>query len=76
MNEEKNGHLNCDSNFQWCYCFDFQVILSYSVMFELITTSVIYVCNKKTQQSYFHYKNVYSLKKLEVKTTALLLSLW
>ena len=45
-------------------------------MFELITTSVIYVCNKKTQQSYFHYKNVYSLKKLEVKTTALLLSLW
>lgn len=74
MNEEKNGHLNCDSNFQSdAIAIDFQVILSYSVMFELITTSVIYVCKKKTQQSYFHYKNVYSWKKLEVKTTALLL---
>lgn len=76
MNEEKNGHLNCDSNFQSdAISIDFQVILSYSVMFELITTSVFHVCNKKNQQSYFHYKNVYSLKKLEVKTIALLLSL-
>ena len=76
MNEEKNDHLNCDSNFQSdAISIDFQVILSYSVMFELIT-SVFHVCNKKNRQSYFHYKNDYSFKKLEVKTTALLLSLW
>ena len=63
MNEEKNDHLNCDSNFQSdAISIDFQVILSYSVMFELIT-SVFHVCNKKNWQSYFHYKNDYSFKK-------------
>lgn len=67
MNEEKNDHLNCDSNFQSdAISIDFQVSLSYSVMFELIT-SVFYVCNKKNQQSYFHYKNVYSFKKIRSK---------
>ena len=48
MNEWKDGHLNFDSNFQsHATSIDFHVILFYSVMFELVTTSMLYLCNKK-----------------------------